>query len=50
MLDVMKRISRLQFTAPEKLSNKDEPRRMHGSPWEGEIDEISWVKLGVRGW
>ena len=39
----IQRITRLSYTASGKLGNKESLRRTHGSSWEKEIDEISWL-------
>lgn len=41
----------LQSSDPDRLGNKKEcwRRVMNGSPWEEEIEEVSWVDWGQVG-
>lgn len=40
----------LQVADSERLGNKEEPKGgMPGFPWEGKIEEISWVDWGQVG-
>ena len=42
ILGVKEKITNLQSTIPEKLGNKENPKRdIHESPWEEEIEKIS---------
>ena len=37
------------MSVSEKLGNKENPKGMHESPWEEEVDEMLWVTWGFQG-